>query len=355
MSSTYHQRLTLSLFGQSHGPAIGIVLDGFPAGFPINFDEIHQEMERRAPGRDPFSTGRCEADKPEILSGVWQGHTTGQPLCILIRNTDSHAETDPEELDQPRPSHADWPAHIHFNGQEDFRGGGHASGRLTAPLVFAGALCKQYLRGKGIGFDTHILRLGTITDDSFLPFSNEEDLSRLKSMRFPVLRKDLEAEMEKQVLHAKAEGDSTGGVAECRITGLSAGLGEPFFDSIESTLSRLMFSIPAVKGVSFGEGFSFAGMTGSESNDPYHLKNGVVRPLSNHAGGVLGGYTTGMPIVFQCCVRATPSIYQEQETVSLLRGTEEKLKLKNRNDPCILPRVIPVIEAMAAIGVMAWV
>ncbi|MDO5435238.1 MAG: chorismate synthase [Clostridia bacterium] len=349
MSSMIGTNLRLSLFGQSRGPAVGIVMDGFPAGMEIDTEALRALLARRAPGTGPLVSSRREADEPEILSGVLNGHTTGQPLCVVIRNTDPGDDCGP--LDLPRPSHADLPAHIRYHGAEDHRGGGHASGRLTAPLVFAGGLCMQYLEKHGIGIYAHIARLGALTDDPLDP-ARPEDLRRLKDMRLPVLRSGLDAEMEKTILSAAAAGDSVGGEIECTVTGLPAGIGEPFFDSVESTLSRLLFSVPAVKGVSFGEGFGFAGMTGLESNDPWVPRGGKIVPETNHAGGVLGGISTGAPIIFRCCVRAAPSIRLPQRTVSLQSGKEAVVAFSGRNDPCILPRAVPVIESAAAIGIL---
>lgn len=349
MSSMIGTNLRLSLFGQSRGPAVGIVMDGFPAGMEINTEALRALLARRSPGTGPLVSPRREADEPEILSGVLNGHTTGQPLCVVIRNTDPGEGSGP--LDLPRPSHADLPAHIRYHGAEDYRGGGHVSGRLTAPLVFAGGLCMQYLEEHGIGIYAHIARLGSLADDP-LEHARPEDLARLKTMRLPVLRSGLDTDMEKAVLNAADAGDSVGGEIECTVTGLPAGIGEPFFDSIESTLSRLLFSVPAVKGVSFGEGFGFAGMTGLESNDPWVLRDGKIVPETNHAGGVLGGISTGAPLIFSCCVRATPSIRLPQKTVSLRSGEETVMTLSGRNDPCILPRAVPVIEAVAALGIL---
>lgn len=352
MSSFFGQHLHLSLFGQSHGEAIGISMDGFPAGMTIDMDRLLGEMARRAPGRNDLSTPRKEADAPEFLSGVLNGVTTGQPLCAIIRNTNQHSKDYGSGVDLARPGHADYTGHVRYYGFEDWRGGGHFSGRLTAPIVLAGALCSQYLMDHGVNVVSHVSRLGPLTDDA-LPAEPDQALAqRLKAMTLPTLRPGLEDEMQAYVRSVHARGDSVGGVVTCMVTGLPAGLGAPFFDSVESVLSHLLFSVPAVKGISFGEGFGFAELTGSQANDAFRMEGDRVVTATNHCGGVLGGITTGMPVKFDVCVRATPSIAQPQQTVSLQRGQEEELVIHGRHDPCILARVTPVIEAMAAIGVM---
>ncbi|MBP3637127.1 MAG: chorismate synthase [Clostridia bacterium] len=351
MSSFFGQHLHLALFGQSHGEAIGITMDGFPAGMTIDMDRLAAEMKRRAPGQSSLTTPRKEADVPEILSGVLDGRTTGQPICAIIRNTNTRSKDYGEGVDLVRPGHADYTGHVRYYGFEDWRGGGHFSGRLTAPIVFAGALCSQWLESQGVQIASHIQRLGSVIDDSFMDHP-DADVSGLKAMHLPVLRQGLDAAMEQEAMQALQAQDSIGGVIECRITGLPAGLGAPFFDSVESVLSHLMFSVPAVKGVEFGEGFGFAALRGSQANDPFRMEEGKVVTTSNHSGGVLGGITSGMPVIFRCAVRATPSIGQTQQTVSLCTGENAELNIHGRHDPCILPRAVPVIEAMAAIGVM---
>lgn len=351
MSSFFGQHLHLSLFGQSHGEAIGITMDGFPAGMVIDMERLTAEMKRRAPGQSSLTTLRKEADAPEILSGVLDGRTTGQPICAIIRNTNTRSKDYGEGVDLLRPGHADYTGHVRYYGFEDWRGGGHFSGRLTAPIVFAGALCSQWLESRGVQIASHIQRLGSVVDDSFMD-QPDVDVSGLKAMHLPVLRKGLDAAMEEEALQALKAQDSIGGVIECRITGLPAGLGAPFFDSVESVLSHLMFSVPAVKGVEFGEGFGFAALRGSQANDPFRMEDGKIVTTSNHSGGILGGITSGMPVIFRCAVRATPSIGQTQQTVSIRTGENAELNIHGRHDPCILPRAVPVIEAMAAIGIM---
>ena len=352
MSSFYGERLKLSLFGQSHGEAIGITMDGFPAGMVIDMPRLAAEMARRAPGQSKMTTSRREPDAPEFLSGVLEGRTTGQPICAIIRNTNTRSQDYGEGVDLVRPGHADYTGHVRYFGFEDWRGGGHFSGRLTAPITLAGALCSQWLEDKGVKIACHIQQLGSVTDESFMDADPAADYAYLKGMHLPVLRAGLDEAMEAEVLAARSDMDSVGGVLECMITGLPAGLGAPFFDSVESVLSHLLFSVPAVKAVAFGEGFGFANLRGSRANDPFRMDGERVVTTSNHSGGINGGITNGMPVIFRCAMRATPSIAREQQTVSLREGKDTTLSVHGRHDPCILPRAVPVIEAMAAIGVM---
>ena len=352
MSSFFGQQLRLSLFGQSHGEAIGITMDGFPAGMRIDMLRLRQEMARRAPGQSSLTTPRKEPDEPELLSGVLDGRTTGQPICAIIRNTNTRSRDYGEGVDLLRPGHADYTGHVRYYGFEDWRGGGHFSGRLTAPIVFAGALCSQWLGDKGVDIACHSQQLGSVRDGSFLDYPPDADTAHLRQMALPVLTPGLDAAMEAEVLQAREAQDSVGGVLECRVTGLPAGLGAPFFDSVESVLSHLMFSIPAVKGVAFGEGFGFAELSGSAANDAFRMEEGRVVTETNHSGGVQGGITNGMPLIFRCVIRATPSIARPQRTVSLQRGENAELCIHGRHDPCILPRAVPVVEAMTAIGLM---
>ena len=351
MSSFYGQQLKVALFGQSHGEAIGVTLDGFPAGMIIDMDRLSREMARRAPGQSALTTARREPDVPEILSGVLNGVTTGQPLTAIIRNTNTRSQDYGDGVDLVRPGHADYTGHVRYFGFEDWRGGGHFSARLTAPLVFAGALCSQYLAAQGVEIVSHIQQLGEIHDASFLEVGGV-DAPALKAAQLPTLIPEKAAEMEAAILAAKAAQDSVGGVIECMVTGLPAGLGAPFFDSVESQLAHVLFSVPAVKGVSFGAGFGFASLKGSEANDPWRMDGGRVVTQGNNCGGVLGGVTNGMPVIFRCCVRATPSIGQMQHTVSLKTGTDAEISVRGRHDPCVLPRAVPVVEAVTAIALM---
>lgn len=352
MSSSWGQHLKLSIFGQSHGEAIGMTMDGFPVGMVIDMARLGAEMARRAPGQSALTTARKEPDAPEFLSGVLNGRTTGQPICAIIRNTNQRSRDYGDGVDLVRPGHADYTGHVRYFGFEDWRGGGSFSGRLTAPVVTAGALCGQWLEGQGVRIACHVQQLGSVQDTSFLRCDPDADYSYMKKMHLPVLTEGLDAQMEAEAMAARNDGDSIGGVLECMITGLPAGLGAPFFDSVESVISHLLFSVPAVKGVAFGEGFDFAKLRGSQANDPFRMEDGCIVTATNHSGGVNGGITNAMPVVFRCVIRPTPSIGQAQQTVSLKTGENAELAVKGRHDPCILPRAVPVIEAMAAIAVM---
>ena len=352
MSSSYGQQLKLSIFGQSHGEAIGVTLDGFPAGMRIDLPRLMAEMARRAPGQSALTTARKEPDAPEFLSGVLDGKTTGQPICILIRNTNQRSRDYGDGVDLVRPGHADYTGHVRYFGHEDWRGGGSFSGRLTAPLVAAGALCSQWLEQQGVRIACHIQSLGDVQDASFMKDDPSQDYAYLKQMHLPVLTKDLDKAMEAAAMEARNAGDSIGGVLECMVTGLPAGLGAPFFDSVESVISHLLFSVPAVKGVEFGDGFGFVNLRGSQANDCFCMQDGRVVTATNHSGGVNGGITNGMPVIFRCVIRPTPSISIPQQTVSIRTGENAALEIKGRHDPCILPRAVPVIEAMTAIAVL---
>lgn len=351
MSSCFGQFVRLSLFGQSHGEAIGITIDGFPAGMTLDMPFILGEMARRAPGQSKLTTQRREADQPEILSGVLGGVTTGQPITCIIRNQNARPADYGDGIDLVRPGHADYTGHVRYFGFEDWHGGGHFSGRLTAPVVFAGALCRQWLHDRGVSIVSHVQQLGSLCDASLLD-TPVPDPDALHDMTLPVLTPGLDAQMAETIRLAADDGDSVGGVIECMVSGLPAGLGAPFFDSVESTLSRLLFSVPAVKGVSFGEGFGFATLRGSEANDAFRMQDGRVVTETNRCGGILGGVTNGMPVIFRACIRPTPSIAKVQKTVSLKTGENAEIAVGGRHDPCIIPRAVPVIEAVAAIGMM---
>ena len=352
MSSTWGQCLKLSIFGQSHGEAIGVTLDGFPAGMQIDMERLLAEMARRAPGQSLLTTARKEPDAPEFLSGVLNGKTTGQPICIMIRNTNQRSRDYGDGVDLVRPGHADYTGHVRYFGHEDWRGGGSFSGRLTAPLVAAGALCSQWLEQQGVNVACHIQQLGDVKDASFMNADPAADYSYMKKMHLPVLTAGLDAQMEAAAMAAREESDSIGGVIECMVTGLPAGLGAPFFDSVESEISHLMFSVPAVKAVEFGDGFGFASLRGSQANDAFRMEDGRIVTEKNHSGGINGGISNGMPVIFRCAIRPTPSITQKQQTVSLKTGENAELEIHGRHDPCILPRAVPVIEAMTAIAIL---
>lgn len=352
MSGMWGSKIKLSIFGESHGNAIGITIDGLPAGFSIDMDKIMMEMARRAPGKSSLSTPRKESDIPEILSGYFEGKTTGTPLCAIIRNSNTKSKDYSKLKDVMRPGHADYTGAIRYKGFNDYRGGGHFSGRITAPLVFAGAICKQILEVKGIIVSAHINSIGKIKDCSFLESDiSDELLNSFKEKELPLINTKLEDEMRQEILRARSSGDSLGGTIECAILGVSPGIGDPFFDSVESTLAHLMFSVPAVKGIEFGKGFDISKMRGSEANDEYYLENGNIKTKTNNNGGILGGITNGMPIIFNVAIKPTASIFKEQNAVNIVTMEETTLCIEGRHDPCIVQRALPVIEAVAAIGI----
>ena len=352
MSGMWGSKIKLSIFGESHGHAIGITIDGLPAGFSIDMDKIMMEMARRAPGKSSLSTPRKESDIPEILSGYFEGKTTGTPLCAIIRNSNTKSKDYSKLKDVMRPGHADYTGAVRYKGFNDYRGGGHFSGRITAPLVFAGAICKQILEVKGIIVSAHINSIGKIKDCSFLESDiSDELLNSFKEKELPLINTKLEDEMRQEILSARSSGDSIGGTIECAILGVSPGIGDPFFDSVESTLAHLMFSVPAVKGIEFGKGFDISKMRGSEANDEYYLENGNIKTKTNNNGGILGGITNGMPIIFNVAIKPTASIFKEQKAVNIITMEETTLCIEGRHDPCIVQRALPVIEAVAAIGI----
>jgi chorismate synthase len=354
MGSTWGNQLKISIFGESHGKGIGAVIDGFPAGLACDFDCIEREMARRAPGQSLLTTSRKEADQPVILSGILDGTTTGAPLCIMIMNTDTHSKDYENLRTVPRPSHSDYTGQVRYRGYSDIRGGGHFSGRLTAPLVFAGALCKDYLRkNHNIEIGSHLYRVGSVAD---LPFDmthiDRELLARLQKETLPLLDHELEEKIRETVEGARKEADSIGGIIECAVVGASAGIGSPMFQNVESRIASILYSVPAVKGVEFGTGFDIAGMRGSEANDCYLHDSGLIRTKTNHNGGISGGITTGMPIIVRAAIKPTPSIGKEQKTVNIRTGAEEQLQIHGRHDPCIAMRAPVVVEAAVAIAVM---
>ena len=348
MSSTYGENLKLSIFGQSHGPAIGMTLDGIPAGLGVDTDALQAFLNRRAPGQNDWSTPRKEADKPEFLGGIVDGFTCGAPIAAIIRNTNTKSGDYDNLKSCPRPGHADYTAQIKYGGFQDAAGGGHFSGRLTAPLCIAGGLCKQWLEKMGIQISSHIYRIGGIFDD--IPDYTAPDLSGIDSC-FPVLNPKSGEFMKETISHFRATGDSIGGSVECIVTGLPAGIGEPMFGGVESRISQIVFGIPAVKAVEFGAGTDVAALPGSVSNDAYTVTDGKIQTSTNRSGGILGGITSGMPLVFRASFKPTPSISQPQQTVDLLTGKITTLEVKGRHDPCIVPRAVPVVEAAAAIAI----
>lgn len=350
MSSYLGKNLHVSVFGQSHSAAIGVSVDGLPAGEKIDLEQLQTFLIRRAPGRDVTATPRREADAPKFLCGLVDDVTCGAPLCAVIENTNTRSKDYDKLKDVPRPGHADYTAQIRYGGFQDVRGGGHFSGRLTAPLCIAGGIAIQILKRRGIDIAAHIYRIGEAMDRPFDPMGEAvQTLETLRAKHFPVLDSSAEEKMRDVIMAARAEGDSVGGVVECIVTGLPAGLGDPMFGGMEGKLACALFGIPAVKGVEFGAGFAVAGMRGSENNDPFEMADGRVCTTSNHAGGILGGITTGMPMVFRMAFKPTPSISREQDSVSLSREAGEKLSVEGRHDPCIVPRAVPVAEAAAAL------
>ncbi len=349
MSSFYGDTLKLSIFGQSHAQAIGMTLDGIPAGLKVDREALSRFLARRAPGNAPYATARKEGDKPEFLCGILDGFTCGAPITAVIANTNTRSGDYDNLRDCPRPGHADYTAQIKYGGYQDTAGGGHFSGRLTAPMCIAGGLCLQWLETRGIRVGAHIASIAGVRDRAFDMVSPElEEIQK----DFPVLDPSAGEGMRKAILEAKSEGDSVGGVIECAVTGLPAGLGEPMFGGVESKIAGIVYSVPAVKGVEFGAGFAAAGMRGSENNDPFRMEGDRVRTATNHSGGILGGITSGMPLIFRAAVKPTPSIAREQQSVSLGRKENCSLVIKGRHDPCIVPRAVPVVEAAAAIAVM---
>ena len=348
MSSTYGEHLKLSIFGQSHAPAIGMTLDGIPAGLPVDLEKLQAFLNRRAPGQNDYSTPRKEADRPEFLSGVLNGFTCGAPLAAIIRNTNTRSGDYANLKDCPRPGHADYTAEIKYHGFQDPAGGGHFSGRLTAPLCIAGGLCKQWLEEKGIRIGAHIAAIAGVEDEAFDPLNPNLDAV---GTVFPVLDQEAGEKMRQAVSQARMAQDSVGGVIECAVTGLPVGLGEPMFGGVEGKLAQIVYGIPAVKGLEFGVGFEAAKLRGSQNNDSFRMENGKVVTSTNHCGGILGGITNGMPLLFRAAFKPTPSISQSQQSVSLSRGENQALIVKGRHDPCIVPRAVPVVEAAAAIAI----
>ncbi len=346
--------MNYTIFGESHGPAIGVVLENVPAGIALDFDAITAELARRAPGKNALSTPRKEKDAPEILSGVFEGKTTGTPLCAIIRNGDQHSKDYAATKDLARPGHADYTAFVRYQGCNDYRGGGHFSGRLTAPLVFAGAVAKQILSRHGIYVGAHISQIEFVGDDSFLGAGidlNQQLFEALAQKPFPTLS-DAEGErMQQAILQARDQQDSVGGSIECAIIGLPVGVGAPDIDrNVEGIIARHMFAVPAVKGIAFGAGFDCVSMRGSQYNDRLYMDGSHIATHTNHNGGINGGITNGMPVVFEVAMRPTPSISQPQETVNFVTGKDAVIEIKGRHDPCVVHRAVPVIEAAAVLA-----
>lgn len=353
MSSNFGENIKLSIFGESHGEAIGCVIDGLPHGVELDMDKIYLDMSRRAPGKDKTATPRLEKDIPHIISGVLNGVTTGAPLAMIIENTNTKSGDYGNLMTVPRPSHSDYPAYVKYEGKNDVRGGGHFSGRLTAPLVFAGAVAKQILEKKGITVGAHILKIGSVCDEGFDMLNvNKEMLESVSKKSFSVVSPRAEEQMRAEIENARLNQDSVGGIVECAVTGLPVGVGANIFSTVESKLASILFAVPAVKGVEFGKGFEFGEMLGSQANDQYCIKDEKVAMLSNNNGGILGGMTTGAPVVVSVAFKPTPSISQKQKSVNLQTMKEEELVIKGRHDPCIVPRAVPVVEGAVAFALL---
>jgi chorismate synthase len=349
MSSTYGENLKLSIFGQSHGAAIGMTLDGIPAGLPVNQDKLFEFLSRRSPGGKAYATTRREADTPEFLSGIVNDYTCGAPIAAIIRNTNTRSADYASLFDCPRPGHADYTAQIKYKGFQDVAGGGHFSGRLTAPLCIAGGMCKQWLENMGIQIRAHISVLAGIADDPISPDYTSQTPICIDG-DFPVINKEAGTKMQQAIADAKADCDSVGGIIECIVTGLPAGWGDPMFGGMESRIASIVYGIPAVKGVDFGTGFTSSYLRGSQNNDAYDIVDGKVVTKTNYSGGILGGITNGMPLVFTAAIKPTSSIAKTQQSISLSKMETCELIVHGRHDPCIVPRAVPIIEAAAAIA-----
>ena len=344
MASTYGEQIRVTIFGQSHSPAIGMTMEGIPAGIPIDMEQLRSFLGRRAPGRQEYATARREADLPEFVSGLKDDTTCGVPLTALIRNQDTRSKDYEAFRMTPRPGHADLTAQIKYKGYQDHAGGGHFSGRLTAPLCIAGGIVLQILEREGIQVMAHIRSIADIEDEGDLT-------APLAPEKFPTVSEERGRQMQERIARARQEGDSVGGIVECVVTGLPAGLGDPMFDGMENRISAVVFGIPAVKGIEFGAGFEASRMKGSQNNDAYEIHSGRIVTRTNHCGGILGGITNGMPLVFRAAFKPTPSIAREQDSVDMQTLTPSRLRIHGRHDPCIVPRAVPCVEAAAALAV----
>jgi len=351
MSYSTGENIKVTVFGQSHSDAIGVIIDGLPSGLLIDMDRLEAFMERRAPGRNQYQTTRKEPDKPVFLSGITDGVCCGAPVCAIIENTNTRSKDYKNLSDIPRPGHADYTAYLKYKGFNDIRGGGQFSGRLTAPLCIAGGILIQMLEKKGIEIGAHIKQISDICDISFDPINTDKKVfDEIKSKEFAVISDDAGNLMKNRIDTARLDGDSVGGIIECAVTGLPAGLGGPLFEGFEGKLAQAVFAVPAVKGIEFGAGFESAKMLGSEHNDPYYYdENGNIKTKTNNNGGILGGITSGMPVIFRTVIKPTPSISKEQDSISIGNKKNTKLVINGRHDPCILPRAVPVMEAVTAI------
>lgn len=347
MKNTFGTSLSVTLFGESHGNSIGAVLDGMPAGVAVDTDFLNRQTELRKP-KGKISTKRHEADEVCIVSGVFEGKTTGTPICVVIKNGDTKSKDYEKTKNLLRPSHADYTAHIKYNGYEDYRGGGHFSGRITAPLVAVGAIVIDALKQKGVEIGTHIKKIADVSDRDFNDF--DEDFKKIQNNPFAVLDSEKAKLMTELIETAAAEGDSIGGILQTAVTGLPTGVGEPWFDTVEGVLAHALFSVPAVKGVEFGRGFEFADLKGSEANDEWRINDGKISTVTNNNGGINGGITNGMPIVINTVIKPTPSIAKEQNTVDIEKNENSKLIINGRHDPCIVHRAAVVVSSVTAIA-----
>lgn len=362
MASTFGNALKVTVFGQSHSAAIGCVVEGLPAGFAPDMEALRTFMARRAPGQTDWSTPRKEADLPHMLSGLnHRGETCGAPLAIVIENTNTRSRDYDDVLRIPRPGHADYAAEAKWHGFQDVPGGGHFSGRLTAPICAAGGIALQILSARGVRIGAHIAQIGEVHDEGFCagdtsPAATERLQRQLDTLsdgrNLPVIDEAAGEAMLKEIAAARAVLDSVGGSIECVATGLPAGIGEPMFDGVESTIARIAFGIPAVKALEFGAGTKVAARRASQNNDPFGIVDGCPQPLKNDAGGNLGGITTGAPLLFRISIKPTPSIAREQASVDLVTNQDATLALKGRHDPCIAPRAVPVAEAVMALALL---
>ncbi len=349
MASSIGNQLKVSVFGESHGPAIGVLVEGMPAGEAVDMEALQAFLDRRRPGGSPLATARKEADRPEVLSGLLEGHTNGFPLCAVIHNTDTRSKDYAALRDLPRPGHADYTAFVKWGGKADMRGGGHFSGRLTAPLCIAGGIAKQLLAARGISVGAHLAAVGGVEDAPFPMDANTALFDAVAARPVPVIDAEKGEEMQRVIRSAAEDMDSVGGIVECMATGVPAGLGAPMFDGVENRLAQALFGIPAVKGLEFGSGFAGAAMRGSENNDPFRMQNGKIVTETNHSGGINGGITNGMPVVFRLAMKPTPSIAKTQQTVRLSTMENAELEIHGRHDPCVALRAVPVAEAVTAI------
>lgn len=352
MSSDFGKNLKIQLFGQSHSECIGVVMDGLPAGELLDMEKIQSYLKRRAPGQSALTTSRKETDLPRIVCGLVDGATCGAPLCALFENKDTRSQDYQDIKWIPRPGHADYTAFVKTNGFSDVRGGGHFSARLTAPLVFAGAVCAQLLEKQGITIAAHVFSIGNVLDKPFDPVNiSSQEFSVLSANDFPVLDSAAGAAMQELIQSVAKEGDSIGGIVECCVLGLPPGVGEPIFDGLENHIASAVFGIPAVKGIEFGAGFASTALKGSQNNDAFFYDGNTVKTRTNHHGGILGGLSSGMPLLFKVAFKPTPSIAKEQDSVNLSTKTDTKLVVKGRHDPCVVTRAVPCVEAAAAIAI----